>query len=72
MSHGFGLGDGPRDLSNVGALADAQVADAQRARSHLVDQGRWPGAATVVRVLVAAFVAVVVLGWFVTAVQGTV
>jgi hypothetical protein len=70
MSDSFGLGDGPRDLSSVGALADTQVADARRGAPHLVDQGRWPGATTVVRVLIAAFVAIVVLGWIVTALQG--
>jgi hypothetical protein len=71
MSDSFGLGDGPRDLSNVGALAETHVADGRRTVPH-ADPGRWPGARMVVRVVLAAAAAIVVLGWVVTAVRGAV
>ena len=62
-------GDGPRDLSNVGALADTHVAEGRRTVPR-AEPGRWPGARIVVRVLFAAAAAIVVLGWVVTAVRG--
>jgi hypothetical protein len=70
MSEAFGLGDGYNDLSNVGAMADARVADAQRRHLHRAEAGRGPSAHTVVRLVATLVVAVVLLGWTLTAVNG--
>jgi hypothetical protein len=70
MSDSFGLGDGSTDLSNVRAVAEAKVADAQRQQPNPVDAGRWPRGVTVVRLLVALVVAIVLLGWLLTALNG--
>ncbi len=70
MSEAFGLGDGPNDLSTVGAEADAKVADARRAQPHSRDAGRWVGGTTVLRLLLALVLLIVVLGWVVTAFNG--
>jgi hypothetical protein len=66
MSEAFGLGDGMNDMGNIRPLAESAVADARRKRHGHCDTGRWPGAGTVVRVLVLSFVAIVCGGWLLT------
>ena len=70
MGEGFGLGDGPYDLSAIPGLADSRVSDARRTHRDRLDPGRWPAVGTVVRVLLLAFLAIVVIGWVVTAITG--
>jgi hypothetical protein len=70
MSEAFGLGDGNNDLSTVGAMAEAQVVASQRRQLHHADVRRWPRAHTVVRLVATLVVAVVLLGWILTAVNG--
>ena len=70
MAEGFGLGDGNNDFSGLRPLAESKVSEAQgRHRGH-VDTGRWPGAGAVLRVLLLAFGAIVLVGWLVTVVRG--
>ena len=69
MSDSFGMGDG-NDVSRVGLAADARIADARRHQPHPVGARRWPGAAMVVRALLALFAAVVIAGWVATAFNG--
>ena len=70
MSEGFGLGDGSNDLSGVRGLTDSKVSDARRREPGATNEGRWPEVGSVIRVLLAAFVVVVILGWAITAING--
>lgn len=71
MSEGFGLGDGMNDLSNMSGSTDAKLAEARRTQRHATDMGRWPSAATVVRVIAIGVAAIVVGGWLVTLITAT-
>ena len=70
MTDSFGLGDGPRDLSTTPAIAETQMADAQRRQAHAISAGRWPSSVTVIRVLLAVACAIVLAGWALTALNG--
>jgi hypothetical protein len=68
MSQGFGLGDGPYDLSATPGLADSQASAARQTHRDRVSVGRWPAPGTIVRVLLLALIAIVVIGWVLTAI----
>ena len=68
MGEGFGLGDGMNDLSNVGAVAEAEVTEAQRRGPHARPTSGWPGIGTILWVLLVGLVAIILLGWTVTAI----
>jgi hypothetical protein len=67
MGEGFGLGDGMNDLGSTRALAESAVSDAQRRRHGRLGTGRWPSVGTMLRIIVAIFVAIVLIGWLLTA-----
>ncbi len=69
MSEGFGLGDGMNDLSGTPGLATSKVTEAQRPNRGQTEAGRWPGAGTVVRLLLLALGLIVVVGWVLTAIN---
>ena len=69
MSDGFGLGDGNKGYSGLRGLAESKLSELQNREQNPHEAGRWPAAATVLRMLVLAIGAIVVLAWILTAVN---
>jgi hypothetical protein len=63
----LGQDDGDNALSAVRAKAEAKAADAQRPLRRHIESPRWPSGATILRVVGVAVVAIVLVGWILTA-----
>ncbi len=62
--------DGLAGANDLMGTAQTKADDAQRPRPVYLDEGRWPSIRTVLRIVALAFVALVVAGWILTALNG--
>ena len=63
----LGQDDGNQSLANARLVATTQVEEAQRRAKGRMGAGRWPGAGTVARLALTLIVAIVIIGWLLTA-----
>jgi hypothetical protein len=67
MGEQWGYGDGMNDLGRARPLAESTVSDGSRRRPNHLDADRWPAVGTVLRVIGLVLLALVILGWVLTA-----
>jgi hypothetical protein len=67
MAEGFGLGDGVNDLGSTAVLAERRAA-ARRRSPGLIEIDEWPAPGSVLRVFGLTVMAILLLGWILTAI----